>query len=270
MIFTHRENVNMLKNWKKLKARKQNGKNGRVDQPAVFSYYDDSPVNSEFQRLVNKLDTFRNGTGKQVILVTSAMKGEGKSTISSQLAIATARNLSVPTLLVDTDLRHSSVHKLFGVTPNIGLADCLEGRLPLEWCVQTWGRNEGGALPNLRLLTGGDLRSNPLELITLEKMKGFLQELRSQFDVVILDSAPIIPVSDPLILGRLVDTVILVIRVGETSKQMVKRAIEMMNNANVEIHGLVLNNVDNVLPYYYNHQYYHYQYYTRRDTEEFS
>ena len=233
---------------------KANNKNDD-DYLKLVKVYKDSPVGSEFQRLINKLDSLRNGKEKQVVLVTSALMGEGKSTITTQLAITAARNLIVPTLLVDTDIRHATLHKIFRIKPNFGLADCLDGHLPLEWCI-----NEG-VVPNLKILTSGTSKTNPLELITLEKMKSFLDEIRNQFDMVFLDSAPIIPVSDPVILGRLVDTVILVIKVGETSKQIVKRAIEMMNKSDIKIFGIILNNVNDLLPYYYNYKFYDYEYY---------
>jgi len=227
----------------------------------IANSYQDSPINSEFQRIINKLDSLKNGSGKQVILVTSAVMGEGKSTIALQLAIAAARNLTLPTLLIDTDLRHPTQHKFFDINPNVGLTDCLEGNLPLELCLNNWHRNNVRT-SNFKLLTSGALNTNPLELITLEKMKLLFEDVRKKFDIIIVDAAPIIPVSDPLILGRLADTVLLVVKVGATPKKLVTRAIQMMKKVNIDIHGLVLNNVEDVMPHYYNDKFYQYSYYT--------
>ncbi|MFQ5707993.1 MAG: tyrosine-protein kinase family protein [bacterium] len=224
----------------------------------ISKEYNDSPSNTEFQRLVAKLDSLRNGQDKQAVLITSALMGEGKSTISSRLAMAIARNRMVATLLVDMDLRRPSQHKVFGMKPNLGVVDCLEGRVSLEWCIKKT------QVPNLKLLTSGSLKSNPLELLTIENLKRFLEQLKSHFDYIILDTAPIIPVSDPLILGRLVDEVIIVIKAGQTSKKMVGRALEMMEKVNVKVSGFILNNLMDILPYYYNHNFYQYDYYTTK------
>lgn len=223
----------------------------------VSKVYDDSPSNSEFQRLVTKLDSLRNGQDRQVIMITSAAMGEGKSTISSRLAMAIARNRMASTVLVDTDLRRPSQHKLFEMKLNLGMVDCLEERVSLEWCLK---KTE---IPNLKLLTSGELKQNPLELLTIEKLRRFLEQVRNQFEYVILDTAPIIPVSDPIILGRLVDEVIMVIKVGQTPKRLVNRALEMMKKVNVRVSGIILNNVMELLPSYYDQNFYEYEYYTK-------
>lgn len=244
-----------------------NEENGKKDKPTngnclvVASDYSDSPTNAELQRLISKVHTLNNGASRQVVMITSAVMGEGKSTISSRLAVVAARNLSAPTLLVDTDLRHPSVHKIFGINPRFGIADYLERDVPLEECVHVLLKSPD-MMPNLRLLTRGNMKNNPLESMTLEKMTKLLQELRRRYDFVVLDTAPIIPVSDALILGQLVDTVIMVVKVGDTSKKLVKRAIEMMKKQNIDIRGLILNNVNDILPYYYNYDFYNYNYYS--------
>lgn len=236
---------------------KSHKKKSEEPLPISKDYYRDSASNSEFQRLVTRLDSLRNGEDKQVVLITSAAMGEGKSTVSARLAMAAAHNRRASTVLVDTDLRRPSLHKAFNVKPNIGVVDCLEARVSLDWCLKKTN------VPNLKLITSGSLTRNPLELLTIENLTRFLRELRSRFDYVILDSAPVIPVSDPLILGRLVDEVVMVIKVGRTPKKLVGRAIEMMAKVNIKVSGFILNNMTDQLPHYYSQKFYEYEYYTR-------
>ncbi|MFQ5641562.1 MAG: tyrosine-protein kinase family protein [bacterium] len=224
-------------------------------------YHSDNAGNAEIGRLIAKLDTLCNGSLQQIVLITSAILGEGKSTVASRLARSSARNRKNPTLLIDFDLRRPRLHQLFGVRKRQGLVDIFDGRIPLRDCIKRT------SIPGLMLLTSGRLRKEtPIELLTADKIKTFFSEVRNSFDNVIVDSPPIIPVSDPLILGKIVDNVILVVKAGVTSRHIVKRAIDMFLDVKVSISGIVLNNMDNVLPYYYDSNYYGYKYYEKAET----
>ncbi|MFQ5771585.1 MAG: tyrosine-protein kinase family protein [bacterium] len=217
--------------------------------------YRDSPGNAEIERLVTKLDTLRDGRLNQIVLITSAVLGEGKSTLASRIALSSARNRKKPTLLVDFDLRRPRLHQIFRVKESPGVAEILRSTLPLEFCFKKT------SVPNLMLLPSGKLRDNPVDLLCLDKLDNLFTEVRTLFDNVIIDSPPTIPVSEPLVLGKSVDNVILVIKAGATSKQVVKCAIDMFYDVGIDISGIVLNNMNNVLPYYYDYKYYHYGYY---------
>ena len=223
------------------------------------SRYYDSPGNAEIERLNAKLDALRNGNEKQVVLVTSAILGEGKSTMAAHIARTSARNRKNATLLMDFDLRRPRLHRIFNVRKRRGLADILGLKLPLKACIKKT------SIPNLLLLTSGNVQQNPLNLLKSDRIERILMEVRTFFDNVIVDSPPVIPVSDPLLLGRVVDNILFVVKAGTTSKLVVKRAIEMFDDVKVEISGIVLNNMNNVLPYYYDYDYYGYKYYEKTE-----
>ncbi len=225
-------------------------------------YYEDNPGNAEIERLVAKLDSLCNGSTKQITLITSAVLGEGKSTLASYIAHSSSRNRKNPTLLIDFDLRRPSLDRHFGVRRSNGVVDILSYRKPLKDCLKKT------LVPNLFILTSGRIgEGTPIHLLNSDKLKRFFVEVRSFFDFVIVDAPPTIPVSDPLLLGKVVDTVILVIKAGSTSKHVVQRAIDMFKDVKVEISGIILNNLNNILPYYYDYDYYGYKYYEKAEND---
>jgi len=217
--------------------------------------YRDTPGNAETERLLAKIDTFRKGQDKQSLLITSAILGEGKSTISARIATSSARNRKNPTLLIDFDLRRPRIHQVFNLEKERGVADILSNRLSFESCIKN------SRVPNLKILTSGVLRYSPMEVFNAEKAKRFFHEAHKYFDFIIVDSPPIIPVSDPIILGKVVNYVVLVVKAGATSKRIIKRALEMMQSVEVNVCGIIINNMNNVLPYYYDYKHYGYHYY---------
>lgn len=219
-------------------------------------YYKDSAFNAESERVLSKIDTFRRGRTKQSVMVTSAILGEGKSTISSHIALASARNRKSPTLLIDLDLRRPRIHEIFGQNKTPGLAEILSRKLTLHSCIRD------SEIGNLKIITSGSLQGNPLNIINAETIHAFFNEIYKYFDFIVVDAPPVIPVSDPLILGKVVDHVVMVVRVGKTPKPIAKRAIEMLKSVEVNILGIVLNDVDSLLPAYYNNRYYKYPYYS--------
>jgi capsular exopolysaccharide synthesis family protein len=217
-------------------------------------YFTDSPGSAEIGRLGAKLDSMKNGRQRQFILITSSVSGEGKSTIASLLARSKALHHQ-KTLLVDFDIRRPKLDTIFNVPKKNGLVDILRSELPLNLCIKRTH------IPNLTLITSGFLTGNPVEVLNSERIKLFFESIGEHCDEIIIDSPPAIPVSDPLILSKFVDNVILVVKAGSTSKFVVRRAINMFNDINVKLSGIILNNMANVLPYYYDHKSYGYQYY---------
>jgi len=237
----------------------QNGQaghqNGQAEQNGRASYYDDTPGNAETQRLFVKLDTLRNGIAKHCLLVTSAMLGEGKSTISSHLAIACARNWGSSTLLIDFDLRRPRIHKIFDVEKERGVSEILAGQKSFHQCIKN------SFDKNLKIITSGSLENSPLEVFNSESAKRFFDTARDYFDNIIVDSPPVIPVSDPLTLSKVVDHVVFVVKAGKTPRKVVKRALDILGSAKIDVAGIILNNLDNVLPSYFDPKYYGYHYY---------
>ncbi len=224
----------------------------------IVDYFDEeSPQATEIRRLYSKLKNMYAGQNIKNLLITSSTIGEGKSTTAALLACTVARYRETKTILVDCDLRRPRVHQLFNLSKEDGVADVLLGRKRLDACFKQ------SPLENLKILTSGRIVDNPTELFNSPKMKDLFSEIKFYFDAVIVDSPPINPVTDALILAPEMDGALMVVKAGQTPKQVVRRAVELMRNTGVNILGVIVNNMKEVLPYYYDYKYYGYDYYAR-------
>jgi capsular exopolysaccharide synthesis family protein len=188
-------------------------------------------------------------------MVTSAMVGEGKSLTSSLLAITIAELTKLKVALVDFDLRRPKINLYFGIDDSEGVGDVLAGDSTLKLV------SRKTLIPNLTVIPSGKLKGVPSDYLDQGTVASIFQELRFYFDYVIIDSPPIIPVSDPLLLAEHVDGVVLVIRGGTTQREVVQRAANLLANSKINILGVVLNDFEEVLPYYYKEKYYGYHYF---------
>ena len=195
-------------------------------------------------------------------LITSATVGEGKSIIASFLAITISKYRETNTLLVDCDLRRPKIHKLFGLEQQGGFFEVMSGEISLKSSFKDTPIN------NLKILTSGKQTRSPAELFNSLRLKDLFAEMKFYFDAIIVDCAPVIPVSDPLILSNEMDGVLLVVRAGKTQREVVKRATDLMKDAGVNILGVILNNMERALPYYYDYKYYGYHYYRKEHGEK--
>ena len=192
------------------------------------------------------------GAPPKVILITSARPQEGKTTTSINSAIVLAQK-GVRVLLVDADLRRPSVHKTLGLFgPRSGLSNVLTGSATLEQTIVP-----APLLPNLFVLPAGTPPPNPAELLASSNMKDVLADLREQFDHIVIDTPPTLSVTDAVVMSPRVDAVILVIRSGQTTKQALRRARDILMQVNAHVTGVLLNAVDLSSPDYY--YYYEYQ-----------
>lgn len=220
---------------------------------SVLERYEiESPEATEFRRLYSRLRRTGEAEPVKSVLITSAVRGEGKSTTAAYLAITAARYRKTKTLLVDGDLRKPKIHELFQLRNRPGLSEVLAGATSLKSCFKAT------PLEGLKVLTAGGAHLSPSESFDSDRMKDVFEEMRFYFDVIIVDTAPVIAVSDPIILGSEVGGVLLVVMAGKTPREVVKRAKDILADSNVKILGIVLNNVDEVLPYYYDYRYYGY------------
>jgi capsular exopolysaccharide synthesis family protein len=193
--------------------------------------------------------------GSRVIAVTSCQPGEGKSTLSMNLAAALAQG-GKKVVLVDTDMRRPSVYWRLGLSDRKGLSEFLTGLEPLDKILQTHKN-----LNTLDVISSGICPPLPADLLASDQMKKFVEMLRERYEYVIFDSPPALSVTDPLIVASLADGLVLVIRQGYCTRAMLARAGEVFKDVGVKVYGFVLNGVDASLPEYYGYLgYYSYDY----------
>lgn len=171
----------------------------------------------------------------KTIVVTSAEPGDGKTSVASNVALAFART-GQRVALVDADLRRPNVAKTFALPPGPGLTELLTSRRDVVELLRPLP-----GLPGCAVLTSGARPGNPSELVGSQRMLEILAELGSRFDVVILDTPPVLPVTDPLLLAVHASGVILVVRLGQTSRERLSRALASVRKLNVPLLGLVAN-----------------------------
>ncbi|AOR24755.1 CpsD/CapB family tyrosine-protein kinase [Clostridium taeniosporum] len=179
----------------------------------------------------------------QTIVITSAEAAEGKSTVSGNLALSFAQN-EKRVIIVDCDLRKPSVHKNFKMSNLVGLSEVLLGTSKLDEVIQK--RNE-----NLHVLTSGKIPPNPAEMLSSTAMSRLLEELKKEYDTIILDSAPLGAVTDAQVLSTKVDGTILVTRAERTKIESVIEAKNLLTKVGANIIGCVLHAVENTKGKYY-------------------
>ena len=177
------------------------------------------------------------GRPPKMVLVTSSQPGEGKTTTCINTAISLAQ-LGASVLIIDCDLRKPTTHKVFGVDHVLGLSTYLSRDVTIDGLIQRLPIN------NVSLLPCGPIPPNPAELISSEKMRNMLAMLSERYDHILIDSPPLINVTDPVILSRMVDGVILVVHGGKSTRYVVCRARQELASVGAKIFGVVLNNVD--------------------------
>ena len=227
----------------------------------VAEAYRSLRTNVTFAMLNNPDLAFRQGS---VFLVTSSNPAEGKSCIAANLGIAMAQGGS-KTLIIDCDFRRPVMHKIFDLQDaEAGFADMLTN-------VNVYGRKKGiktTTIDNLHVIPCGKIPSNPSELLSSALARMLIGTLAEKYDNILIDSPPINTVTDPVILSRLVNGVIFVVRAGDTKRDVAQRAADQLRGAEAPIAGAVLNSVDLQKDnYYYYSNYYHSNYYDSRQQE---
>jgi capsular exopolysaccharide synthesis family protein len=219
----------------------------------IYEIFDqESPIATEMRRLYSNIRHVDGRNPKRSFLVTSAERGEGKSTVASHLALTVARFRGKKSLLVDADLRRPRVHQIFDVPKEPGLYECLNGEMdPLEVVKDT-------QIENLKIIPAGRRVKSPAHLFEGDVMTEIFEKIKFYYDIVIVDSAPVIPVSDPMLISSVLDGVILVMLAGKTPRNVSLRAKNILLDANANLLGVVVNNMSEVLPYYYDYRYYGY------------
>jgi len=216
--------------------------------PHVVTFSDPaSPVSEQYKIFRTNLLSLSSASKPiKTIGVTSAIHNEGKTITALNLAVTLAHDLNKKSILfVDADLRKSRTQKILGIDKiDSGLSEYLQDSLTLDSILIKTG------IQNLTLLPAGKSPKNPAELLSSYRMKELLKTLTSHFDYIILDTPPVIPVTDPSVIGSQLDGMIVVIQAGRTQRNVVKHAKNLLTQARVNLLGYVMTNVEFHLPQY--------------------
>src|SRR5262245_9484289 len=222
-----------------------------------------SPIAERYRRLRLKLEApSAEGAPRQVIVVTSAIPEEGKTTTSLNLALAMAEDRDRRTLLIDGDLRRPSVTRYVTPQPTLGLSDVLTGAAPLDHVLVELKASR------LTMLPSGAPNPNPLELLQSDYLGGVFAELRRRFDRIVVDTPPTVPFTDAAVMNSVADGAILVVRARKTTRPLIERARQSL--AHGVLLGVVLNDVEFTVidRYYYQYDDYNPRRYAANADEE--
>jgi capsular exopolysaccharide synthesis family protein len=228
----------------------------KADCLAIIPKHDaagDGVVTEAYRTLRASLLFNRERDHGNVILLTSSIPQEGKSTTAINLARALAES-GEQTLVVDFDLRRSSVHNHLRLYREPGLSDYCSRETKLDLIMQSTKE------PNLSAVTSGKLPPNPPALIGSTAVKRFLDECRERFAWIILDAPPIVSVTDPLLLAKLADMVLMVVRYNQVDRKLARRSLVALRRTDARVVGVVLNGIDPKSDSYH----YYYSYYQER------
>ncbi|MGH8323789.1 MAG: polysaccharide biosynthesis tyrosine autokinase, partial [Steroidobacteraceae bacterium] len=223
----------------------------------VLSHGSYSQLGEAYRNLRTALLLSRAGGPPGTILITSATSREGKTVTAVNLSVMLAQ-LGV-TLLIDADLRRARCHRVLGLDNRGGLTEVLTGALDLERAIGPTG------IDQFDFLGAGSAPPNPTELLGSAKMAGLLADLHGRYRYIVIDSSPVLPVSDALLLAHTVDGVVVVANGAATPRQQVRAACARLGHARGKLLGLVLNRVRSQSSDYYG--YYHEDYYSVRERD---
>lgn len=195
-----------------------------------------SPVREAYQMLQANLKFLRSDRELKTIVVTSSVAGEGKSEVSANLAAAIAQ-LGRSVLLIDADMRSPSQHHAWDLTNSVGLSNVIVGQSNFREAIKT-------GIPHLHILPAGVIPPNPVALLDSERMATLIEHFASKYDFIILDTPPIAGCADALILGRMTDGILLVMRPGIVESASATAAKNLLTQSGQQVLGIVANGID--------------------------
>lgn len=264
------------------KSKRKNGYKKKIEglmsHSILYADKDNSShITENFQTLSANIRYANIDNPIKSLLVTSSGPGEGKSTVVNNLGIIMAKS-GMKVIIVDADLRRPRQHRIFQQEKSPGITDFLTQELETggEQQLKTSILSNGGMIratpiDNLHLLPAGSQVSNPGLLMDSEKIRELIRDLTEEYDIVLVDSPPVLSVADSVILSNEIESTLLVIRSGGTKQDMATQAKESLEKVDADILGVVLNNVDyskQYGSYYYYYRYYGYNYYQESEDEE--
>jgi capsular exopolysaccharide synthesis family protein len=217
-------------------AAQQKLKSGETTlDPYLCMQFRPNSIGAEAYRAVRTALYFStNSGGHRLIQVTSPDIGDGKSTLITNLGICIAQS-GKRTIIIDADLRRPRIHKMFGLTATAGLASAISGQLAWRDAVQAT------SIAGLSVLPCGPLPQNPSELLTSPRLLEVLTEIKADYDFVLVDTPPLLAVTDPCVVAPRVDCVLLILRLSKQSGPHAERAREILASLGVKILGVVVN-----------------------------
>ncbi len=233
---------------------KNPGLSGRM----LKAFSEKSPTAEAYRSLKIAIQFLSTDKGKSVFVVSSPSVSEGKSLTTANLGISFAQG-GHKTLIIDCDLRKTVQHKHFDLDRKPGLTNYMYDEMTLGEVIRETG------VPNLHIITGGKSPSNPAELLASQKMTDMLKEMREKYDFVLIDTPPVLVCSDSRVLAEKTDGMIMIVKVESTNIKALGHAINLTKHLNIELLGVVLNQVGYRFgrAYYYTYRYYRpYSYYS--------
>ena len=222
---------------------------GLTDAEFIVTQKSDSIPSEAFRTLRTRLQFYQVSNGAKTILVTSSAPGEGKTTVSMNLAASFAQ-ANKKCVIVDCDLRKPRLHNLFKDSDSEGFLDYLFGQTQFEKIIKK------SEVRNLDFITGGSIPPNPSEILGSSSMKSFIQKLKDEYEIVIIDSPPIMAVSDSEILARFVDACLLVVSANTSEIDWLKESVNLLKQEHVALAGVILNNFNYRSGYHSYYKYY--------------
>lgn len=231
------------------------GDDEEVNSPLLIAADSRSSLAEAYRHLRTSILLSTAGRAPKSLLITSSLPSEGKTTTATNTAISLAQT-GARVLIIDADMRRPRLHSIFNVDNKVGLSSLLASELSDH---DLTGAIKQDEKTKLFLITSGPIPPNPAELIGSSQMANLLANLQTRFTHVVVDSPPIASFTDGVLIASMVDGVILVVHAGQSSRQVVRRSRQLLQEIGAKILGVVLNNVnlnskDN---YYYYQSYYH-------------
>src|SRR5581483_8302785 len=206
-----------------------------------------SHVTESFRALRTSVLLAGVGSPPKILMITSPLPQEGKTTVSVNTAVVLAQN-GARVLLIDSDMRRPSVHLQLGIKNLVGLSSLLSGTAEVE-------PSPHPSIDNLWVLPSGPVPPHPAELLASQRMAGLLESWQKQYDHVLIDTPPVLTVTDAVLLSTKAEGVIMVVRAGETAKAALARACELLRLVGAPVKGVVFNGVNTQTEYYQRHYY---------------
>lgn len=218
------------------------------DSGLIASVNPESPISEVYRLLRTNINYSSSDQVLRTIMITSSQAGEGKTTTISNLAVTYAQE-GKNVLLIDMDMRKPSLHRIFSQSNRQGLSTVLAGHINVQDVIQET------MVSQLSLIPSGPMLGNPSDMIDSLAMRELLEQLGQQYDVILIDSPPVLAVTDSVIISTLCDGVIMVVASGKVKKNQLRKAKEQLDHVNARMLGIVVNRInrDNQSGFYMNY-----------------